>query len=137
MAANSPPPSQPPAAAGGDADPLVQYLVVRRDLIERFSYSWGAVIANSSHASLAAIARHLDEPEVRDYVAGKQHQMHKVVLGASDEADLLRVAETLSTKQISHHLWVEHPELLRTCLATRPYRRSVLQPLFKGLRLFK
>jgi len=65
--------------------------------------------------------------------------MHKVVLEAKHEAQLMKVAAKLDARDppIEHHVWTEMPERIVTAIATRPYSRSALRAAFKGLRLFR
>lgn len=58
---------------------LVQYVVVRGDLLRLLSWSTGAVIAQACHASTAAIWSHRDDPNTITYTNELDH-MHKVVL---------------------------------------------------------
>lgn len=58
---------------------LVQYVVVRGDLLRLLSWPTGAVIAQACHASTAAIWSHRDDPNTITYTNELDH-MHKVVL---------------------------------------------------------
>ena len=125
----------------GADDPLVQYIVMRSDLTRHHRYSTGALISNGSHAAIAVIAAHWQEEDVQRYVgrgggeAGSQ--MRTVTLAAKDEAELRGAAETLRQHRVAHSLWLEAPEQLPTCLATRPQQRSLVQPLLRHLKLFR
>ena len=116
------------------------YVVVRADLLEDpFSWPLGAVVGQGCHACTAAMWKYRDAEETQEYAApGNIENMHKVVLAAKDEAQLLAAADKLKAKGIEHWLWVEHPEEVRTALAVRPYRRSVVQKTkaLKKLKLF-
>ena len=137
------PPSEPPSSSSSTADSiLVQYVVMRSDLIKAFKWNIGGLIANGCHASIAVIADHLDDADVRAYIGraedeGQRTQMHKVVLAVKDEAELMETASLLTRHSIVHRVWVEAPEQLPSCLATRPYQRSVVQPLLRHLKLFR
>lgn len=50
---------------------------------------------------------------------------------------MLQSAQTLSDANIKHAVWMEQPERLVTCLATRPYHRSMLKPVLSALKLFR
>ena len=84
--------------------------------------------------------------------------MHKVVLEAKDEGQLHKISEKLTANNVRHKLWVstaypslnpgctaytrhwlqvEQPENYPTCLATKPYPRTLLKGVMKGLRLLK
>lgn len=63
------------------ATALVQYIVVRRDLL--LHWGLGAIIAQACHASSAALWQYRDDPNVLAYVAPDAlPRMRKVVLEA-------------------------------------------------------
>mmetsp|Transcript_33698 Transcript_33698/g.103400 ORF Transcript_33698/g.103400 Transcript_33698/m.103400 type:complete len:169 (-) Transcript_33698:177-683(-) len=129
------------AAAADDAaveadDPLVQYLVLRRDLQETDAWPLGALIAQGAHAAVAAVARTWDTDETRAYVApAALGSMTKAVLELKGEAQLRTLAAKLDAADVAHELWIEQPEDTPTCLATAPGRKSALAPHFKKCRL--
>ena len=51
--------------------------------------------------------------------------MHKVVLEARGEEDLLKVSDKLKEAGVDHKLWIEQPENFPTCLAVKPYHKEV------------
>ena len=61
--------------------------------------------------------------------------MTKAVLELKGEPQLRTLAEKLAAAGLKHHLWVEQPENVATCLATAPARKSTLAPHFKKCRL--
>ncbi|KAJ1680144.1 peptidyl-tRNA hydrolase domain-containing protein 1 [Spiromyces aspiralis] len=54
-----------------------------------------------------------------------------------NEAALLSISESLTNINIPHHLWVEQPENIPTCLATVPILRSELGDALKKCTLMK
>ena len=58
---------------------LVQYVVVRGDLLRLLSWPTGAVIAQACHASTAALWMYRDDSNTLQYT-GDLDNMHKVVL---------------------------------------------------------
>lgn len=64
-------------------------------------------------------------------------RMHKVVLEISDEEALRNLAETLEKNDVKHVLWVEHPENVATCIATKAYPKSAIAQHFKDLKLMR
>lgn len=64
---------------GGASKRLVQYVVVRSDLIHALSWPIGAVITQACHAATAAIHLHYSDPDTQEYLADLDN-MHKVVL---------------------------------------------------------
>merc|ERR1711935_1131662 len=112
--------------------PIVQYVVVRRDL----NWPLGALMAQACHAAVAATHLHYTHQHTQDYL-GDLDNMHKVVLGAKSRAHLEKLAAKLGDKEIDFKLWVEQPEDYPTCLALRPYPKEDVQKLFKGFNLLK
>lgn len=49
----------------------------------------------------------------------------------------MKLSETLSSKGIDHKLWIEQPENIPTCIATRPYVKENIQENFKKFKLYK
>lgn len=77
QAADSAAPTQP--------DPIVQWVVLRRDLWQDLGWPLGAVVAQACHASTAAVFSHLADDLTQEYVASDNiDHMHKV--SASSEA---------------------------------------------------
>lgn len=58
---------------------IVQYIVLRSDLIDKLSWPLGAVITQACHASSAIIHLTRDDQICQQYVADLDN-MHKVVL---------------------------------------------------------
>lgn len=64
-------------AQGTEADTVVQYVVLRRDLID--TWPLGSVVTQGCHASVAAIWLHKDDPHTLDYCSDSNLDfMHKV-----------------------------------------------------------
>lgn len=115
-------------------DMVVQYVVLRRDLID--AWPLGSVVTQGCHASVAAIWIHKDDPDTLLYCsASNLDSMHKVTLEVKGEAQLVNLAEKLKASNIAHKLWVEQPENIPTCLATKPYPKSTVSSFFKKLKL--
>lgn len=66
--------------AVGSPGRLVQYIVVRSDLVHELSWPLGAVIAQACHAATAAVHLHYGDPDTQRYLS-ELDSMHKVVLG--------------------------------------------------------
>ncbi|THD21286.1 Peptidyl-tRNA hydrolase II [Fasciola gigantica] len=113
---------------------LVQYIVIRRDLMSLLNWPLGALVAQGCHAATAAIHTYRTRAETAAYF-DQLDRMHKVVLGVTDEAELNALATRLTEAGVEHWLWIEQPENLATALATRPYPKSEVQACFKGLKL--
>ncbi|XP_056284313.1 putative peptidyl-tRNA hydrolase PTRHD1 [Pseudoliparis swirei] len=124
------------AAGAGSPNRLVQYVVVRSDLVHKLSWPLGAVITQACHAATAAIHLHYEDPDTQRYLA-ELDSMHKVVLGAPDEAALCSLSDVLTQAGVAHKLWVEQPENTPTCLALKPCPKEAVQPLLRKFKLFK
>lgn len=68
------------APGAGPPTRLVQYVVVRSDLVHKLSWPLGAVITQACHAATAAIHLHYGDSDTQQYLA-ELDSMHKVVLG--------------------------------------------------------
>ncbi|CAB1340217.1 unnamed protein product [Coregonus sp. 'balchen'] len=125
-------------AASGTAAPrrLVQYVVVRSDLVHTLAWPLGAVITQACHAATAAIHLNYNDPDTQEYLA-ELDSMHKVVLQALDQASLSILSETLTENGLAHKLWIEQPENIPTCLALKPYPKETVHPLLHKFKLFK
>ncbi|KEP60057.1 UNVERIFIED_CONTAM: Peptidyl-tRNA hydrolase PTH2 domain-containing protein [Hammondia hammondi] len=119
----------------GRADPIVQYVVLRKDLQTGLGWPTGAVIAQACHACISVVASAYSEPDVQAYLA-EGDNMRKVVLEVHSEEDLRKISETLDTKGICHKLWIEQPEGIPTCVAIQPMRRSKVNSLLKSFKLY-
>lgn len=113
-------------------DPIVQYVIVRKDL----KWPKGAVIAQACHASLAAVWNSQGDEFTKQYLLD-QDAMHKVVLAAESESDLQEVSKALEGAKISYKLWLERPDNVFSCLASAPAPRSILKPFFSKFKLLR
>ncbi|KAG5045270.1 hypothetical protein JHK86_014676 [Glycine max] len=126
--------SQP--ATTNDADVVVQYVVLRRDLID--TWPLGSVVTQGCHASVSAVWFNKDDPFTVDYCSpDKIDSMHKVTLEVKGEPQIKNLSEKLTAGGIIHKLWIEQPENIPTCLATKPYPKSIVSSYFKKLKLCK
>ncbi|XP_076056883.1 putative peptidyl-tRNA hydrolase PTRHD1 isoform X2 [Oratosquilla oratoria] len=115
---------------------LVQYVVVRTDLLTVLAWPVGAVIAQACHATAAVTHLFQNDENTVKYLANLDN-MHKVVLGIDGEPKLRTLAEKLKEGSVDHKLWIEQPEDIPTCLVTKPYPKEEIQKFFKKLKLFK
>uniref|UniRef100_M1CVB6 peptidyl-tRNA hydrolase n=2 Tax=Solanum tuberosum TaxID=4113 RepID=M1CVB6_SOLTU len=117
-------------------DTVIQYVVLRRDLID--TWPLGSVVTQGCHAAVAAIWSHKDDAVTLQYCSPSNiDSMHKVTLEVKGEAQILNLAEKLKAGGIAHKLWIEQPENIPTCLATKPYPKSLVSSFFKKLKLCK
>lgn len=115
---------------------VVQFIVVRRDLLKTLDWPVGSVMAQACHACAAVLFEHRDDPHVVAYHA-RLDAMYKVVKEVKGEPQLLTLAEKLRAEGVAHRVWVEQPEAIPTAIALKPYPRSQVQPLLKKYQLFK
>ncbi|KAL5782893.1 hypothetical protein ACOSP7_007922 [Xanthoceras sorbifolium] len=119
-----------------DNDVLVQYVVLRRDLID--TWPLGSVVTQGCHASVSAIWSHKDDPHTSQYCSPRNiDSMHKVTLEVKGETQIVNLSEKLTAGGIAHKMWIEQPENIPTCLATKPYPKSMVSLFFKRLKLCK
>lgn len=115
---------------------IVQYVVVRGDLVASMKWPLGALVAQACHAATAAIHLFYSDDTTQKYLADLD-AMHKIVLEAPDEATLRQLSAKLVESSVDHKLWVEQPENYPTCLAVKPYAKSEVQKFFKKFKLYK
>ncbi|KAB0800237.1 hypothetical protein PPYR_05977 [Photinus pyralis] len=115
---------------------IIQYVVVRGDLLRELHWPTGALIAQACHAVSAVTHLFHEDEHMKAYLSDLDN-MHKVVLEASDESGLLNLRDILVQNQIKHKLWIEQPENIPTCLVSKPYPKEEIQKYFKKLKLFK
>ena len=125
-----------PASSGSDT--IVQFVVVRRDLLKDLEWPVGSVIAQACHACTAVIWTHREDEHVQQYLSDANiGSMHKVVKECKGETQLVNLAEKLKQEGIAHELWLEQPENFPTAVALKPYPREKVAPLLKKYQLFK
>lgn len=61
----------------------------------------------------------------------------QVTLEVNGADQMKNLAEKLVAGGIAHKLWIEQPENIPTCLATKPYLKSVVSVFFRKLKLCK
>ncbi|KAL1512013.1 hypothetical protein AB1Y20_005288 [Prymnesium parvum] len=144
----APPPLQPQQAAEGgvlpegersissEDNPISQFIIVRRDLLQPMEWPLGSVIAQACHASTAVLHEHRNDRVVAEYVA-QLGSMRKVVKECKGETQLLNLAAKLREEGVAHHLWMEQPENIPTAIALKPYPRNEVLHLVKKYNLFK
>jgi len=115
---------------------IVQYVVVRGDLLKTLQWPVGAVIAQACHACTAVTHLFYNDEHTQAYLADLDN-MHKVVLEAVDEKTLNDLHDKLDQDNIDHKLWIEQPENIPTCLVAKPYPKEQVQKYFKKCKLFK
>ena len=115
---------------------IVQYVVVRGDLMRELGWPVGAVIAQACHAVTSAAHLFQDDRHSREYLLDLDN-MRKVVLEAPNENELLHLRDALVDADVKHKLWIEQPENIPTCLVSKPYPKDDVHKYFKKYKLFK
>ncbi|MED6219335.1 hypothetical protein PIB30_034853 [Stylosanthes scabra] len=124
----------PTESVSENGDVVVQYVVLRRDLID--TWPLGSVVTQGCHASVSTVWSNKDDPVTIDYCSPEKiDSMHKVTLEVKGEAQIKNLSEKLTSGGIIHKMWIEQPENIPTCLATKPYPKSVVSSYFKKLKL--
>lgn len=115
--------------------PLIMQLIIDRNLIGDPHWTLGPLLAQASHATAAIIARTLPTcPQTQEYVSSENlPNMHKVTLKTASKgagADLRELSKKLDEAKSElgndfpeHHLWIEQPENIPTCIAIAPNRK--------------
>ncbi|CAN1341473.1 Putative peptidyl-tRNA hydrolase PTRHD1 [Linum perenne] len=154
-------------SSSGEEDVVVQYVVLRRDLID--TWPMGSVVTQGCHAAVAAIWSNKDDDHTIRYCGPEKiDSMHKVLFSSSavsfasfvwdekvrleggfdldivqvtlevkGETQMLNLAEKLRNGGIVHKVWIEQPENIPTSIATKPYPKSQVASFFKKLKLCK
>ncbi|XP_026731812.1 putative peptidyl-tRNA hydrolase PTRHD1 [Trichoplusia ni] len=115
---------------------IVQYILLRTDLLKELGWSIGSVVAQACHASTAVLHLYKDDEHTIQYLSDMDN-MHKVVLEVPNEESLKKVAEKLKENSISHKLWIEQPENIPTCLAMKPYPKDEVKKFVGKFKLLK
>ncbi|CAH0554075.1 unnamed protein product [Brassicogethes aeneus] len=115
---------------------IVQYVVVRSDLLKELNWPVGAVLAQACHAVTAVTHLYHDDEHTQEYLKDLDN-MHKVVLSAPDEKSIKDLKCKLEEGDVKHKLWIEQPENIPTCLVAKPYPKDEVQKYFKKFKLFK
>ncbi|XP_045535168.1 putative peptidyl-tRNA hydrolase PTRHD1 [Papilio machaon] len=105
---------------------IVQYILLRSDLLKDLGWSVGSLVAQACHASSAVLHLFKDDEYTVKYLNDLDN-MHKVVLEVPNEETLRKIAEKLKENSIDHKLWIEQPENIPTCLAFKPYPKEEIK----------
>ncbi|KAL0881801.1 hypothetical protein ABMA27_001582 [Loxostege sticticalis] len=115
---------------------IVQYVLLRSDLLKELGWSIGALVAQACHASTAVLHLYKDDECTMQYLNDLDN-MHKVVLEVPNEESLKKVAAKLQENSIAHKLWIEQPENIPTCLAIKPYPKEQVKKFVGKFKLYK
>ncbi|KAM3966957.1 putative peptidyl-tRNA hydrolase PTRHD1 [Aphomia sociella] len=115
---------------------IVQYVLLRSDLLKDLGWSIGALVAQACHASTAVLHLYKNDEHTMLYLNDLDN-MHKVVLEVPNEESLKKIAEKLKENSIDHKLWIEQPENIPTCLAIKPYPKDAVKKFVGKFKLYK
>uniref|UniRef100_A0A1B0DAT5 peptidyl-tRNA hydrolase n=1 Tax=Phlebotomus papatasi TaxID=29031 RepID=A0A1B0DAT5_PHLPP len=100
---------------------LVQYIIVRKDVLKDqglyFIMSEACLVCSSVHFTFH------EDPVTQKYFSDIDN-MHKVVLGVDNEAQLLKLANDLKEKDFSFELRTNPEKNIPTCLAIKVYEKK-------------
>ncbi|XP_013142281.1 PREDICTED: putative peptidyl-tRNA hydrolase PTRHD1 [Papilio polytes] len=115
---------------------IVQYVLLRSDLLKDLGWSIGSLVAQACHASSAVLHLFKDDECTVQYLNDLDN-MHKVVLEVPDEESLKKISNKLKENSIDHKLWIEQPENIPTCLALKPYPKEAVKKFVGKFKLYK
>ncbi|XP_063627966.1 putative peptidyl-tRNA hydrolase PTRHD1 [Cydia splendana] len=115
---------------------IVQYVLLRSDLLKELGWSIGALVAQACHATTAVLHLYKDDEQTVCYLNDLDY-MHKVVLEVPNEETLKKLAEKLKENDIAHKLWIEQPENIATSLALKPYPKDEVKKFVGKFQLYK
>lgn len=113
---------------------MKQIIVMRKDL----KMPRGKEIAQGAHASMKATLLHMEDPRVKEWLAGK---FTKIAVGVADEAELLavyeqaRAAGLIAELVTDAGLTVFNGVPTNTCIAVGPDTHENLKPVTGDLKL--
>lgn len=106
---------------------LKQFLFLRKDLKE---FTTGMLVAQGCHASIAALEKYRNTPQVIEYLSALPHMT--TVIYRIKESEISEIEEELKSMKIGYHIWVENC-VIPTCIATWPIDVE-LDGLFKEFK---
>ncbi|KPJ02433.1 PREDICTED: putative peptidyl-tRNA hydrolase PTRHD1 [Papilio xuthus] len=115
---------------------IVQYILLRSDLLKDLGWSIGSLVAQACHASSAVLHLFKDDEYTAKYLNDLDN-MHKVVLEVPNEESLRKLSEKLKENSIDHKMWIEQPENIPTCLALKPYPKEEVKKYVGKFKLYK
>lgn len=113
-------------------DPIVQYLIISRELL---ALGHGVLAAQAAHAAVAGYLIAADSDAARAWAGGT---FTKIILAAEDEAALRALSAQLTAAGIAHKL-LEESRLQgkATAIGVAPLPKSTVAPVLGRLPLLK
>ena len=113
-------------------DPIVQYLIVNREIL---ALGHGFLAAQAAHAAVAGYLLAADSDSARAWAGGT---FTKILLAAEDEGALRGLSAQLAAAGITHKL-LEESRLQgkATAIGVAPLPKSTMTPLLGRLPLLK
>ena len=123
--------------ATSDNNPLIQYILLRRDMKKMKNYNDGAIIAQACHASTAILFKTMNDELTKLYF-NDLDRMHKIILGVEGgEKELNELSDLLKENSIEHYRWIEQPENIPTAIAVKPYFKKDVEHFFAKFKLYR
>ena len=111
------------------------YVILDRSLVAA-GWSEGSMMAQACHAATKCIWEFKNDPSAQAYMNDLQN-MRKIVLSAQSNSQLEELQAELIARGIEHAPWIEQPESILTCIATKPIKKSALGNILKEYKLYK
>lgn len=113
-------------------DPIVQYLIINRELL---ALGHGVLAAQAAHAAVAGYLIAADSDSARAWAGGT---FTKIILAADDESALRALSSQLAAAGIAHKL-LEESRLQgkATAIGVAPLPKSTVAPVLGRLSLLK
>jgi hypothetical protein len=109
---------------------------MNKSLVENDAWPDGSMITQACHASTKSIWTFRNDPAVIEYTTNLD-SMTKVTLQVKNEEKLIKLETELIENGIDVVRWIEMPENLLSCIATKPIRKSSMGTLLKKCSLYK
>ncbi|KAF0986547.1 hypothetical protein HZS_6826 [Henneguya salminicola] len=90
------------------------------------------MIAQACHGSIACLQIFKSDPDTVKYLEDIKN-MRKVVLELRNENNLLEYEKILEENSLKFYTWIEYPEIVKTCIAVKPYPKNEIKKIFKRL----
>ena len=122
-----------------EKEKIVQYIVVRNDLGRNQDRAFNTLISHTASAATAAIHIYYKHEHTQQYLKDLEDldNPNKKVFQVEDEDGLLELDTQFMLHKVEYRMWIKQPENYATCIATRPYPKSELDPYFKNLKVYK
>jgi peptidyl-tRNA hydrolase len=112
------------------------YVVIRKDLSKVLKWPIGAIINQACHAVTSVVNEFYEDKDMKEYL-NNLSTMRKVTLQTEDEESLNKICNLLNENDKLYIKWIENPEEIFTCIATKPYSKQEIGDLLKECKLYR